>query len=223
MVINVEKENQKNWLNKEKVQNRPVYFALKRTMEIVFSSLGIIGLSPLFIILSILIKNDGSHGKIMFVQERVGKNGGHFNMYKFRSMIPNADKHIQELMDKNEVDGAMFKMKDDPRITKVGKFIRKYSLDELPQLFNVLQGNMSLVGPRPPIPREVAEYTDYDMQRLWVKPGCTGLWQATVRSNTDLNGMVRLDLQYIQKSSIFFDFKIIFETVKVMVKPNSAY
>lgn len=223
MVITLEKEQQKIWLNKAQVQNRPIYFALKRTTDVVLSSLGIAVLSPLFIVLSILIRHDGSHGKAFYVQERVGKNGVHFNMYKFRSMIPDADKHLAELKDQNEVDGAMFKMKDDPRITKVGKFIRKYSLDELPQLFNVLQGKMSLVGPRPPIPSEVAEYTDYDKQRLLVKPGCTGLWQATVRNNTDFNGMVKLDLEYIQKSSFTFDIKIIFETVKVMIKPNSAY
>lgn len=223
MVTKLEKEKQKIWLNKAQVQNRPVYFTLKRTTDVFLSALGIVFLSPLFIILSILIRNDGSHGKALYIQERVGKNGTHFNMYKFRSMIPNADQHLNELMDQNEVEGAMFKMKDDPRITRVGKFIRKYSLDELPQLFNVLQGKMSLVGPRPPIPSEVAEYNDYDKQRLLVKPGCTGLWQATVRNNTDFDGMVKLDLEYIQKSSFTFDFKIIFETVKVMIKPNSAY
>ncbi|WP_429971885.1 sugar transferase [Fructilactobacillus sp. Tb1] len=222
MVTNLE-NNDEVWLNKKKVQDRPTYFFVKRLTDMIFSLLGILLLSPVFIVLSLLIRNDGSHGKAFYVQERVGKDGTHFKMYKFRSMIPDADKHLDELMDQNEVDGAMFKMKDDPRITKVGKFIRKYSLDELPQLFNVLQGDMSLVGPRPPIPSEVAEYTDYDKQRLLVKPGCTGLWQATVRNNTDFNGMVKLDIEYIQKSTFLFDIKIMFETVKVMIKPNTAY
>ena len=206
----------------ENKENLKFYEICKRGIDIIGAGSGLILLSPVIAIVACAVKFT-SKGPIFFSQKRVGKNGQLFDMYKFRSMVVNAEELKEKLAHQNEMSGPMFKMKDDPRITKVGKFIRKYSLDELPQLFNVLQGNMSLVGPRPPIPREVAEYTDYDIQRLWVKPGCTGLWQATVRNNTDFNGMVRLDLQYIQKSSIFFDFKIIFETVKVMVKPNSAY
>lgn len=117
----------------------------------------------------------------------------------------------------------MFKMKDDPRISRVGKFLRKYSLDELPQLINVLLGDMSLVGPRPPLPREVAEYTDYDKQRLYVTPGCTGLWQATERNNVGFAGMVKLDLEYIQNASVWLDLKIILMTVKILFVPNGAY
>ncbi|WP_187349813.1 sugar transferase, partial [Lactiplantibacillus plantarum] len=130
---------------------------------------------------------------------------------------------LKTLISENDVDGAMFKMKLDPRVTKVGSFIRKYSIDELPQLVNVLKGNMSLVGPRPPLEREVKEYTDYDKQRLYVKPGCTGLWQATVRNSVGFDEMVRLDLIYVQKRSLKFDLWIIFRTVKIMFRPNGAY
>ncbi|USS84732.1 sugar transferase [Fructilactobacillus myrtifloralis] len=219
------KENHENkiWLDKKAVQDRPFYFSVKRITDLFLSVIGVILLSPVFLIVGILVKFDGSHGKILYVQERVGLNEQPFRMYKFRSMIPDADQKLQTLKNKNEVNGAMFKIKEDPRITKVGKFIRKYSLDELPQLFNVIKGDMSLVGPRPPLPSEVADYTDYDRQRLWVKPGCTGLWQVTERNNTDFNGAVRIDLEYIKKSSFKFDLLIIIKTVKIMIKPNAAY
>ena len=138
-------------------------------------------------------------------------------------MVQNADQIKQQLLDQNEVEGAMFKMKEDPRVTKTGKWIRKYSLDELPQLVNVLLGDMSLVGPRPPLPSEVAEYTDYDKQRLLVTPGCTGLWQATVRNKASFDEMVSLDIEYINKASFWYDCWIIFMTVKIMIFPNSAY
>jgi len=127
------------------------------------------------------------------------------------------------MLDQNEVDGAMFKIRQDPRITLVGEFIRKYSLDELPQLVNVLFGQMSLVGPRPPLPREVAEYTKYDKQRLTVKPGCTGLWQVTVRNSVGFNEMVQLDLKYINRRGAFFDLVILLKTVAVFFKPNGAF
>ncbi|KID42295.1 sugar transferase [Fructilactobacillus fructivorans] len=211
------------WLDPKKVQDRPVYFTCKRIFDIIASSLGLILLSPLFLVLSILIKCDGSHGKVFYTQERVGCNGDIFKMYKFRSMIPNADQKLAELKKFNEVDGAMFKMKDDPRVTRVGRFIRKYSLDELPQLVNVLIGEMSLVGPRPPLPKEVAEYTEYDRQRLLVKPGCTGLWQVTGRNNVGFDDMVYLDIVYIMNSGFWFDLKIICKTVQIMVVPNAAY
>ena len=135
----------------------------------------------------------------------------------------NADALKNELMAQNEIEGAMFKMKDDPRITRVGHFIRKYSLDELPQLFNVLKGDMSLVGPRPPLPEEVAQYTDYQKQRLLVTPGCTGLWQVTVRNEADFDEMVDIDLNYIQQRGFMMDLWILVMTVKIMIKPNGAY
>ena len=144
-------------------------------------------------------------------------------MYKFRSMVVDADKHLKELLDENEVDGAMFKMKKDPRVTKVGQLIRKYSIDELPQLVNVLLGNMSLVGPRPPLPREVKEYSEYDKQRLSVKPGCTGLWQISGRNDVGFSEMVELDLKYINKRNIIFDLYVLLKTVLVFIKPNGAY
>lgn len=144
-------------------------------------------------------------------------------MYKFRSMVTNADQLLEQLKDQNEVEGAMFKMKYDPRITKVGHFIRKHSLDELPQLVNVLRGDMSLVGPRPPLPSEVKQYTSYDAQRLLVTPGCTGLWQATERNNVGFDEMVKLDLEYIQRASLDYDLCIILKTIAIIFKPNGSY
>lgn len=166
-------------------------------------------------------QEDGS--PIIYKQVRVGKNGKHFEMYKFRSMVVNADRLLEKLKDQNEVNGAMFKMKQDPRITKIGHFIREHSLDELPQLVNVLKGDMSLVGPRPPLPSEVEQYTDYDKQRLYVIPGCTGLWQATKRNDVGFNEMVELDLKYIRHASVSFDLRIIARTIEIMFKPNGSY
>jgi lipopolysaccharide/colanic/teichoic acid biosynthesis glycosyltransferase len=138
-------------------------------------------------------------------------------------MIVDADKKLEKLLEQNEVEGAMFKMKEDPRITKVGRFTRKHSLDELPQLWNVLIGEMSLVGPRPPLEREVEDYSEYDKQRLIVKPGCTGFWQVTARNDVDFEGMVKLDLEYIERSGVLFDIGILFRTVAIVFKPNGAY
>lgn len=209
-------------LNKEKIRTRYLYYFLKRTFDITASAIALVLLSPLFLYLIYKIrKEDG--GKAFYSQIRVGKDGQTFRMYKFRSMVVNADKMIDKLKDKNEVNGAMFKIKNDPRVTKIGHTIRKYSLDELPQLWNVLLGDMSLVGPHPPLPSEVAEYTDYDMQRLLVVPGCTGLWQATKRNDADFDEMVELDLEYIKKSGFFYDMYLIFKTIMVMIKPNGAY
>lgn len=138
-------------------------------------------------------------------------------------MCVDAEEKLETLLQHNEVEGAMFKMKDDPRVTKIGKFIRKTSIDELPQLLNVLKGEMSLVGPRPPLVREVAEYSAYDRQRLLIKPGCTGLWQVSGRNHVGFDEMVRLDLRYISKLSIKNDLKIVMRTIKVVVQPNGAY
>ena len=162
-------------------------------------------------------------GPAFYSQERIGKNEKPFKMWKFRSMVVNADQMIAQLEDQNEIEGAMFKIKDDPRITKIGHTIRKYSLDELPQLWNVLIGDMSLVGTRPPLPSEVEEYTDYDKQRLLVMPGCTGLWQVTKRNEADFDEMVWLDIVYINHSGLWEDFKLIIKTVLVMIHPNGAY
>lgn len=144
-------------------------------------------------------------------------------MLKFRSMCVDAEEKLKELKKYSEVDGAMFKIKNDPRVTRVGRKIRKYSIDELPQLFNVLKGDMSLVGPRPPLRREFNDYTEYDKQRLYVVPGCTGLWQVSGRNDVGFHEMVELDLQYIRKSSILYDLRIMFKTIKIMIFPNGAY
>lgn len=208
---------------KVRVNNRISYLAIKRIIDIIGSLIGIILVGILFIGVAFLIKMEDPKGNIFFSQKRVGKDGKLFRMYKFRSMVSNAEDRLQELLQYNEVSGAMFKMKDDPRITRIGKFIRKTSIDELPQLFNVLKGDMSLVGPRPPLIREVEEYTDYDMQRLLVTPGCTGLWQVSGRNDLGFEEMVELDLEYIRERTFFYDIKIIFKTIKIMLLPNSAY
>ncbi|WP_082360589.1 sugar transferase [Bacillus sp. FJAT-28004] len=200
-----------------------MYSILKRTIDIVGSLVGLFLLSPLFIIIAILIKWEDPKGSVFFYQTRIGKDEKPFRMYKFRSMLTGAEDKLKELLDKNEISGAMFKMKDDPRITKIGKVIRKTSIDELPQLLNVLRGEMSLVGPRPPLSREVAEYTEYDKQRLSVTPGCTGLWQVSGRNNLCFKQMVELDLTYIQKRCIWFDFKIMLRTVKTIVGSQDAF
>ncbi|WP_237389770.1 sugar transferase [Bacillus sp. USDA818B3_A] len=205
------------------VNNRKFYSLVKRLIDIIGASCGIIFLSLLFIVIALLIKIEDPKGRVFFSQKRVGLNGKEFKMYKFRSMVSNAEEKLQELLKYNEVSGAMFKMKEDPRITKVGKFIRKTSIDELPQLFNVLKGEMSLVGPRPPLPREVAIYSNHDKQRLMVTPGCTGLWQVSGRNSLGFEEMVELDIQYIRERSIFFDIKIIFKTVLVLFGSKDAF
>lgn len=190
MEMNNTDEENEIWLDKNDIDNRHVYHRVKRVFDFVASLLGLIILSPLFLILTLCIKSENWHGPVFYSQIRLGVGGRPFKMYKFRSMVVDADRQIKDLLDKNEVDGAMFKMKEDPRVTQVGKFIRKYSLDELPQLYNVLIGDMSLVGPRPPLTREVKEYTQYDRQRLFVQPGCTGLWQVSGRNALTFSGMV---------------------------------
>ena len=202
---------------------KPVYSFFKRLFDIIFS---VVTLSVLIVpmsVLALIIVIDSPGASPIYSQERVGKNGKRFKFYKFRSMIPDADKMIDELMDKNEMDGPAFKIKDDPRITRVGKFIRSSSIDELPQLWNVLIGDMSLVGPRPPLLRELAQYTNYDKQRLLITPGCTGLWQVSGRSSLTFHDMVRLDLEYIIKRSLWLDIKIILKTVLLLVGSRNAY
>ncbi|WP_191557747.1 sugar transferase [Metabacillus idriensis] len=206
----------------EKLASAHSYERWKRLIDIIGSIMGILICLPIFLIVAILIKLEDPKGKILFSQIRVGHNGKEFKMYKFRSMVHDAEIRLEKLLKQNEVEGAMFKMKDDPRITKVGKIIRKTSIDELPQFFNVLFGSMSLVGPRPPLLREVQEYNSYHKQRLLVKPGCTGLWQATVRNSVGFEEMVELDIKYIQNRSIIFDFKIILMTVITLIK-GKAY
>ena len=211
-----------SYVDQRRVSGRPFYHGLKRIFDFLASAVALILLSPLFLILAIKIKAEDG-GPVFYSQIRIGKDEKPFRIYKFRSMVVNAEKMKKDLLKKNEVEGAMFKMHDDPRITKVGKFIRAHSLDELPQLWNVLIGNMSLVGPRPPLPKEVEMYSDYDKQRLLVKPGCSGLWQATSRNAADFDEMVQLDIEYINRSNIFFDLWIIFKTIGVIFHPNGMY
>lgn len=210
-------------IDQMRIQRRYGYRFVKRGFDILASLMGLILLSPLFLIVAIAIKVDDPRGKVFYSQIRLGRGERPFKMFKFRSMFVDADKKLADLLKYNEVDGAMFKMKEDPRVTRIGHFIRKYSIDELPQLINVLKGDMSLVGPRPPLEREVANYSEYAKQRLYVKPGCTGLWQVSGRNSVGFDEMVELDLQYIEKSSFWFDLNIMFLTVKIMIWPNSAY
>lgn len=199
-----------------------LYLFIKRSIDIICSLAGIIVLLPVFLIVAVLIKIEDPKGSIFFCQERNGQHPNTFKMYKFRSMVHNAEELLKDLQHKNEQTGPAFKMADDPRITKVGKFIRKTSLDELPQLFNILKGDMSLVGPRPPIPREVREYNPYQMQRLLVKPGLTCIWQVSGRNNIGFDEWVDMDLEYIKTRNLLLDIKLILKTVKVLFGDNNA-
>ena len=211
------------WIDQEKIRQQKGYDFFKRAIDIVGSFSGLIITLPITLWVTYKIRQEEPGCPVIFKQTRVGRNGKLFTMYKFRSMCIDAENKLDELLTKNEVDGAMFKMKNDPRVTKIGKLIRKTSLDELPQLLNVLKGNMSLVGPRPPLEREVREYTPHDKQRLMVKPGCSGLWQISGRNDVGFDEMVNFDIEYIENRSMSNDLKIIWKTVKVMIKSNGAY
>lgn len=207
----------------ERKKESESYLIIKRIIDIFLSALGLLVLMPLFVVVAILIKLEDPKGKVFFRQTRVGKNEKHFPMYKFRSMVSNAEELKENLLAYNEVSGAMFKIKNDPRITQIGKFLRKTSIDELPQLWNVLIGQMSLVGPRPPLPEEVAQYTEYDKQRLTVTPGCTGYWQVNARNSVGFDEMVQLDLTYIHIRSTMLDLKIIAKTGLMLLGSKDAY
>ena len=193
------------------------YIAVKRAQDIVFSLLALVVLSPLMLVIAIAIMIDDPKGGFIFRQIRCGKDGRMFHFYKFRSMCVDAEKKLDGLLDQNEMEGPAFKIENDPRITRVGKFLRKTSLDELPQLINVLRGEMSIVGPRPPLPREVEQYTEYQKQRLSVKPGLTCYWQVQPhRNRISFEDWVELDLNYIKAQSYIVDWKIIIMTVKAI-------
>lgn len=194
------------------------YLFWRRFQDIVFSLLGLIVLFPFMLLIAIAIYIDDPQGSPFFSQFRCGQGGKLFKCYKFRSMQVGAEQMLDSLLSQNEMTGPAFKIKKDPRITRVGQFIRKTSLDELPQLFNVLRGDMSLVGPRPPLPREVALYNDYQRQRLLVKPGITCYWQIQPnRNEIAFDDWVELDLKYIRERNLLIDWKIIFQTIKVVV------
>ncbi|MCD2347502.1 sugar transferase [Clostridium guangxiense] len=198
-----------------------VYYFFKRSMDIIFSALGIIFMSPVMIFTIIAIKLD-SKGSAIFSQKRIGKGGQVFKMYKFRSMVVDAEDLLYKLKSKNEMSGPMFKMKEDPRITGVGRFIRKTSIDELPQLFNVLKGEMSLVGPRPNLPREVVKFNDWQKQKLLVKPGLTCYWQVMGRSDIGFEEWMKLDIKYIKERNTLLDLKLIFKTFFVLFGDEHA-
>lgn len=204
-------------------EHNSIYILTKRAFDVLFSIFAIIVLSPVFLLVAILIKCDGPKGSVFFKQERVGENGTLFKMYKFRSMYPDAEKRLEEVKHLNEIEGHMFKIKEDPRVTHIGKFIRAYSIDELPQLLNVLKGDMSLIGPRPPLVREYKMYTEYDKKRLAIRPGITGLWQVSGRNSLSFDEMVSLDLKYIRELSLENDIKIFLKTIVVVVKKENAY
>lgn len=198
-------------------------YALKRFFDIVLSILALILLSPLFLLIAVIIKLT-SRGPVFFVQERVGYFGRSFLFYKFRSMYVDAEARKRALMEQNESkDGVIFKMKNDPRITPFGRIIRKTSMDELPQLLNVLLGDMSLVGPRPPLPSEVQQYSLDDRKRLNVKPGITCIWQVSGRSDIPFKKQVELDKEYIQSQSLWNDLRVLLRTIPAILSGRGAY
>ena len=195
---------------------------VKRAFDVVASLLGLLLLSPFFLAIAILIKLD-SKGPVFFRQLRAGKDGQEFLFYKFRSMIEDAEELKQSLMHLNELDGPVFKISEDPRITSVGRFLRRTSLDELPQLINVLRGEMSLVGPRPPLPCEVENYEGWQREKLTVVPGITCLWQISGRNNIGFTEWMRLDIEYIRRQSLGLDVRILARTVPAVLSRKGAY
>lgn len=219
-------EKNANEISRDKIMlnytPKPFYDAVKRVFDIFCSSLALIVLSPLFLITAIAVKSDG--GKAFYSQTRIGKNGRKFKMYKFRSMIEDAELMLDSLLPQNDyVDGPAFKMKDDPRVTKVGRFIRKYSIDELPQLINIIKGEMSIVGPRPPLPREVEQYDNYQMQRLLVTPGLTCYWQTYGRSGLPFDDWMIMDIHYIERRCFTLDLHLILKTIYAVIFTRGAY
>lgn len=206
---------------KVKVWERRGYAFVKRAFDIASSLCAMVVLSPIFLITAIAIKIEDK-GPVVFTQDRVGKDGKVFKMYKFRSMYVDAEERLKYLGEQNEADGPVFKIKNDPRITRVGRFIRKYSIDELMQLVNVFKGDMSVVGPRPALPREVAEYDDFAKQRLLVKPGLSCYWQVSGRSNIGFDEWMKLDVKYINEMSVWTDLKIILLTIPAVLKGEGA-
>ena len=197
------------------------YIFSKRFIDILGSSIGLILLSPILLIAAIAIKIE-SKGPVIFSQKRIGLNGKEFKMFKLRSMVEDAEALKKDLMKKNEMSGPMFKMKDDPRVTKVGKIIRKTSIDELPQLINVLKGDMSLVGPRPSLPKEVKKFKPWMKKRLDVKPGLTCYWQVSGRNSIGFEDWMKLDIKYVEERSFWVDIKLIFKTFFVLFGDENA-
>jgi exopolysaccharide biosynthesis polyprenyl glycosylphosphotransferase len=220
--IEVETVHSVPYITLIKTPMRGVSYLFKRGLDFILTMVGLFAITPLLLITAMLIKLD-SPGPVIYKQRRVGRNGKFFAMYKFRSMVENAEATNYKLANFNEVNGAAFKIKEDPRVTKVGRFIRKYSIDELPQLLNVLKGDMSLIGPRPPLPKEVEEYSDWEWRRLEVVPGITGLWQVSGRSELSFEQWVNLDIYYIENWNLWMDFKILLKTIPAVIKGEGAY
>ncbi|WP_102399827.1 sugar transferase [Haloimpatiens massiliensis] len=218
---NIELQQDINLEISNEFQKSKAYFVVKRIIDVLGSLVGIILLSPILLVTAIAIKID-SKGPVIFAQERVGQSEKTFKMYKFRSMVINAEELLAKLKDKNEMSGPMFKMKEDPRITKVGRFIRKTSIDELPQLFNVLKGDMSLVGPRPNLPKEVAEFNAHHKLKLLAKPGITCYWQVMGRNNIDFEEWMELDISYLKERTTLLDIRLILRTFGVLFGDKNA-
>ena len=207
------------YINRNEIKERKFYWLVRRTQDIFFSALALIVLAIPMLIVALVVWIDSPGASPIFVQDRVGRNGKIFKFYKFRSMVPNAEEKLKEVLAQNEMDGPVFKMKHDPRITRVGRFIRRTSIDELPQLINILKGDMSIVGPRPALPREVAQYNDYERQRLYVTPGLTCYWQIQPnRNELSFDEWMELDIKYIRERSFWVDWKIIFGTVAAVLR-----
>ena len=203
----------------EALKERRAYRFVKRSFDLVASLMALVVLSPLFVIIALIIWFDDPHGSPLFIQTRVGQNEQVFRFYKFRSMYVNAEERVKELLAHNTFSGPVFKMDNDPRITRIGALLRKSSIDELPQLLNVLKGDMSLVGPRPPVVWEASEYTPFQKLRLLAKPGLTCYWQiAPNKYKMDFNAYVLLDIQYMKQQSCLTDLGLIWKTVGVMLK-----
>ena len=206
---------------KEVLHHRGKYWAVRRTQDIILCVIALVFLWPLMLITAIAVVIDSPGAGPIFVQTRVGRDGKEFKFYKFRSMIPDAESKLESLLDQNEMTGPVFKIKNDPRITRVGKFIRKTSIDELPQIWNVLRGDMSIVGPRPPLPREVIQYGEYEKQRLYVTPGLTCYWQIQPhRNDMSFEQWLELDLKYIRECGVLDDWKIILKTFGAVLRMN---
>ena len=214
---------QGRWLDRRQVLDRRFYWMGRRTQDVVLSAAALALLWPLMGLVALAIWLDSPGASPIFVQERVGRDGRLFRFYKFRSMVPDAEARLAGMLDQNEMDGPVFKIRDDPRVTRVGRFLRRTGIDELPQLVNILKSDMSIVGPRPALPREAAQYTDYERQRLYVTPGLTCYWQIMPhRNQLSFAQWVELDLQYIQERSFWLDWKIIARTFRTVLRMYGA-
>ena len=219
--INPEEDDKRTNERLERLLSRSFarYWKRKRVFDICMASILLICTSPVMLLVALAIKLEDMKSPVVYKQKRIGRHGKPFDLYKFRTMVMNADELKAQLMDRNEMDGPVFKMKDDPRITHMGRFLRRTSLDELPQFYNVLKGDMSVVGPRPPLPEEVEQYDDYQKLRLLVTPGITCIWQTQPNRNSiAFDDWVDMDLDYIERRTMCFDLKLILKTPFVMIK-----